>query len=266
MKFSVVTVAFNAERTIGDTLRSVGSQDWPDYEHIVVDGLSSDDTAAVVRRHQHDRLRLISEPDKGCYDAMNKGLRLATGDIVVFVNADDFLARPDALRIVAEAFGRTGADCVVGQTAVVDPDDVRRVRRLYRGRGFRPWMLRFGHMPPHPSFYAKRTLLEEIGGFRTDYRISGDYDQMLRLFVRAKARMASVPETLSGFRAGGLSTSDFGARMTINREIARALGDNGIACHPWQLWLRYPFKALQLVRRPVDYPSHLGDVGVAPDS
>lgn len=262
IKFSVITVAYNAASTIADTLASVVAQDYSAFEHIIVDGASTDHTRDVVLAEQHDRLRFVSEPDDGCYDAMNKGLALATGDVVVFLNADDFLARPDALSLVARAFASHETDCVIGHTAIVDQSDVRRVRRSYRSVGFRPWMLRFGHMPPHPSFYARRESLVAIGGFDTSFRVSGDFDQMVRLMLGRNIRYVSIPETLAGFRVGGLSTRDWTARATIDREIGRSLRQNGLPSFRALRWLRYPFKALQLVRRPHDYPNHLNKLDI----
>lgn len=257
MKISVVTAVYNAQTTIADTIRSVASQTWTDHEHVIVDGASTDQTMDVVSREDNARLRVISERDTGVYDAMNKGLATATGDVVVFVNADDFLARPDALAMVAHAFERTSAECVVGRTVIVRQDNIGRVTRLYDGASFRPWMLRFGHMPPHPSFYARRALLQDIGGFDASYRIGGDFDQMVRLFLLRRTRLASIPATLSGFREGGISTRDLSASRAINREIGRSLREHGVGGGGARLYLRYPLKALQLVGRPRDYHSNL---------
>lgn len=262
MRISVVTVARNVAATIADTLASVRAQDWPDYEHIVVDGASTDDTIGVVAAAAHPKLRWISEPDRGLYDAMNKGLRMATGEIVGFLNANDFFVRPDALRIVAEAFARSDADCVAGQTVIVDHKDITRVRRLYRSEGFRPWMLRFGHMPPHPSFYARKSALDRVGGFDPDYMVSGDFDLMVKLLLLSKATFVGLPETLTAFRVGGVSTKDIPAKMTINREVTRSLANRGVGSNRLMLWARYPFKALQLVGRPRDYPDHLPAMGL----
>lgn len=125
-----------------------------------------------------------------------------------------------------------------------------------------PWMLRVGHMPPHPSFYARRDRLLDVGGFDTTFRISADFDQMVRLFLNRSVCFRPIKDTLSGFRDGGISTRNFDARRTINREIALSLAKNGVAARDWLLWARYPFKALQLVGTPRDYPAHLHEVGL----
>ncbi len=261
MKISVVTVAYNSAATIADTLRSVAAQDWPDYEHIIVDGGSKDDTMAIVARHAHPRLSAVSESDKGPYDAMNKGLARATGDAIGFLNSDDFFCRPDALRLIAGAF-EGGADCVAGATTVVHRTHPLRVQRHYGVRAYARWMLRFGHMPPHPSFYVRRSVIDRVGGFDPAFRISGDFDWMVRLLLRHRARMAIVPQTLAAFREGGLSTRDFTAKMTINREMGRSLRSNAVASNLALLWGRYPFKMTQLLGRPKDYPRYLGAMGL----
>lgn len=254
MKFTIITAAYNASRTISDTITSVAAQRFTDFEHIVVDGASRDGTQDVVAKLAHPRLRLVSEADRGCYDAMNKGIALAAGKIVSFLNADDFLAGPNVLARVDRAFIESGGDCVVGQTAVVDQHDVRKVRRLYGSQGYRPWMLRFGHMPPHPSFYATRVSLEAAGGFDLRYRIAADFDLMVKLLLKNGATLAAIEDTLSVFRQGGISTRNIAAKRQINREIALSLRRNGIRSASPLLWARYPFKALQMVRKPRDYP------------
>ncbi|MCW3835395.1 glycosyltransferase family 2 protein [Sphingomonas canadensis] len=247
MKLSIVTVSWNAAATIGDTLRSVAAQTGADIEHIVIDGGSRDDTMAIVGRFPHVA-RAVSEPDKGIYDAMNKGLALATGDAVGFLNSDDFFCRTDAAARIAAGLEASGADLVSGAVAIVARDDMARVRRHYRARGFQPWMLRFGHMPPHPAFYARREALVRAGGFDAGFRIAGDFELIVRLFAGG-ARLHTLDETLVGFRDGGASVD----RRTMNGEILGALRRNGIASAPALLWARYPFKAVQLLRRPSDY-------------
>ena len=246
MKISLITAAFNAAGTIGDTLRSIRNQDWPDFEHIVVDGASTDATMNTVEQFDHPRLIALSEPDKGCYDAMNKGLARATGDIVAFVNADDFLARNDVLTEIAHCFIRTGADAVGGQTVIVAPGRLDRPRRLYRSRGFGKWMLRFGHMPPHPSLYVKRDRLIALGGFDTRYRITADFDQLVKLFLDPTLKFEALEMPLSIFREGGLSTRGLQSRLRINSEILQSLRRNRVRSHPLLLWGRYPTKAIQI--------------------
>ena len=171
MKISVITVAYNAETTIADTLASVKAQTWGDYEHIVIDGASTDGTHRILAEHANSRLIVVSEPDGGIFDAMNKGLRLAGGDLIGFLNADDFYARVDALATLAGAAQRDDRAAAIGAgVALVDPRNTRRIRRYYPSGDFRPWMLRFGHMPPHPGFYVRRGAMAQVGEFDPQLR------------------------------------------------------------------------------------------------
>ncbi|MEI9852604.1 MAG: glycosyltransferase family 2 protein [Sphingomonas sp.] len=251
MRISVVTVAFDAARTIGDTLRSVAAQTHGDIEHIVIDGGSRDATMAVVGEFPHVACA-VSEPDRGIYDAMNKGLRLATGDAVGFLNADDFYCREDAVARIARGLEQSGADAVTGAVALVDRADSAKVRRFYPSTGYRPWMLRFGHMPPHPTLYARRDALLRIGEFDAAMRIAADFEMIVRLY-NSGARVHALPDTLVGFRDGGTSTRDFDAKLRMNREILASLRRNGIWSAAPLLWARYPFKALQYLGKARDY-------------
>jgi glycosyltransferase involved in cell wall biosynthesis len=248
MKITVVTVCYNAAGTIADTLASVAAQRGVEVEHVVIDGGSTDGTLEVVRRFPHVAA-LVSEPDRGIYDAMNKGLARATGDAIGFLNADDWFSRHDALALVAG--GLSDAEAVVGDLVIVDADEPGRVRRFYSSRGFRAWMLRMGHMPPHPTLYVRREIFDEIGGFDDSYRIAGDFDFTVRLLLQRRAtRWRRVPHTLVAFRNGGASTRDLAAKVRMNREILRSLRSKGLSLGALALYARYPFKALQLIARP----------------
>ncbi len=248
MKITVITVCYNAAQTIDDTLRSVVAQRGVEVEHVVIDGGSTDDTLEIVARFPHVAV-VVSEHDKGIYDAMNKGLARATGDAVGFLNADDWFCRYDALQLVAAYLA--DADAVTGDLVIVDGDDTSRVRRFYSSRGFRPWMLRVGHMPPHPTMYVRRAVFDRIGGFNEHYRIAGDFDFTVRLFLRPGAvRWRCIPHVLVAFRNGGVSTRNLTAKLRMNREILRSLRSKGLSLGALALYARYPFKAWQLIARP----------------
>lgn len=246
MRFSVITVCFNAASTIGDTLASVAGQDWADFEHIVVDGASTDGTMAAVEAHRHGRLQSVSEPDGGIYDAMNKGLSLATGDYVQFLNADDFLMRPDALSLVAARIAESGADCVFADTRFVVGAAARRAARFYSARRFRRWWLRIGAMPPHPSSFVRRDLMLRLGGFDTSYRLAADFDLIARALIRADASWTALPCAIVAFRAGGASTAGLSAKLTLSREFARSLSGLGQPLASLAVLLRFPLKLGQL--------------------
>jgi len=255
LKISVVTVAFNAAATIGDTLRSVAAQTG-DVEHIVIDGGSSDGTADIVREHARPGTIFVSEPDHGLYDAMNKGRARATGDLIGFLNADDFYCRTDACVLIAAA--ATGADAVSGGVAIVRAADPRQMVRAYPSKPFAPWMLRFGHMPPHPGFYTTRAAFDRVGGFDPAIRSGADFDWMLRVFTRARLHVAAIPETLVTMRDGGVSNDGFGSRRAINREALASLRRYGIASAAPVIWSKYAVKALQYIIPARDWPAPEG--------
>ena len=246
MLFSIVTVALNSQNTIADTLRSVASQSFNDYEHVIIDGASIDGTLSVIEAHRHDHLRWSSEPDKGLYDAMNKGLRQARGDYVLFLNSDDFLCNPDALAIVAAKVGETDADCVFADVKFVKEDGVTSAGRVYSARHFRPLMLRFGIMPPHPSMFVKRSVLDQLGGFDNRFRIAGDFDFIARALLQKHKSFVNLPITITSFRVGGVSTSGLKSKLVIGREMAVSLKALGQPMTSFAVQLRYLLKLSQL--------------------
>jgi glycosyltransferase involved in cell wall biosynthesis len=254
MKLTIVTVAYNAAATIEHTVRSVAAQDHGDYEHIVVDGASKDDTVARVRALAHPRLHLVSEPDRGLYDAMNKGLRAASGDLVAFLNADDFYCRTDALGLVARQAETSPHQAICGDIVIVAADDPARVLRKYPARGFRPWMLRLGHMPPHPGFFVRREAAQEVGEFDLAYKTAADLDWMIRFFLVQRMTVDPLGPTITAMRAGGQSQSVKGMLLS-RRESSHSLESHGFGSG--MLWMRYLLKAPGYLAR--------GDAFPAPD-
>ena len=226
MKVTIITVAYNSAATISDTLDSVALQSHRDVEHIVIDGASTDDTLAIVRDRGKYVARLISEPDRGIYDAMNKGLRLATGDLVGFLNADDMLATPNATAAIARAAAPADVDAVCGDLVYVKKDRPSEVVRYWRCGEFSPARLRYGWMPPHPTLYVRRSRLAELGLFDVRLRIAADYDFILRYLGHPGIRVAYVPEVLVKMRTGGASNRSLGALIEKSREDLFALRKN----------------------------------------
>ncbi len=258
MKITIVTVAWNAAVTIGDTCASVAAQDFGDVEHLIIDGASQDGTAAVVAATARPGHVFVSEPDKGLYDAMNKALARATGDLVGFLNADDFFCRTDALHLIARAaLQDSRADAVSAGVAIVAAADPRRLIRAYPSRPFAPWMLRLAHMPPHPGFYARRRVFEAIGGFDPAIRIGADFDWMVRFYERGLTARP-IPETIVTLRDGGLSNQGFASRRRISAEALATLRRHGLLALAPLVWAKYPVKALQLVTRPHQWPAPAG--------
>ncbi len=244
MKVSVITVAWNAAATIGDTMRSVAAQSHPDLEHLVIDGASTDDTLSIVRALATSRTRVISEPDDGLYDAMNKGIAMASGDIIGFLNADDFFCRTDATALIASSIG--DADAVSASIAIVPARDVSKLKRAYPSAPFAPWMLRFGHMPPHPGFYATTGAFAAVGGFDPAIRITADFEWMVRFFMVSGLNARLIRETIVTLRDGGLSNRGFASNRAINAEAFASLRRHGVKTARCVIWSKYVIKAIQM--------------------
>jgi len=220
VKVSVVTVSFNAGRTIGHTLESFCAQRHPERELVVVDGGSTDETLAIVRSFEAEPIRLISEPDRGLYDAMNKGLRLFTGEAVGFLNADDRYQDPDVLGDIAA--GLDGVDIVYGDLDFVDSHDNGRVVRTWRSQPWRAGAFRAGWMPPHPTFYVRRAVVEAVGEFDRSMKISADYDYMLRAMELNGFSSRFLPRVMVRMLTGGASTAGVSSYLRGNLEALRA--------------------------------------------
>lgn len=249
MKISIITVAFNAERTIGETLDSVAAQTHSQIEHIVVDGASTDHTLKIVRERGKRVAQLVSEPDRGIYDAMNKGLRLASGDVIGFLNADDVYVDTGVLGRVAAAMARDDLDALFGDAEFVHPDNPDRPVRRYRSDQFRPERIAWGWMPAHPALFLHSRVYQRFGTFRTDYRIAGDFELVARIFHAGTLSYRYLPEVLVRMRTGGASTGGWRNTILLNREVLRACRDNGIATNLPKILSKYPAKMLEFMRR-----------------
>lgn len=228
-RISVITAVFNRASTLDEAVRSVGSQSWPDVEHIVIDGGSTDGSLDILASHKHSIAHMVSEPDNGIYDALNKGIRRATGDIIGFMHADDSYSTPQALKRVADAFADPSVGAVYSDLVYVNKDDPTRIVRYWRAGQYRRSKLPHGWMPPHPTFYVRRELYERMGGFDTRFRIAADYDNMLRLLWTGKVHAAYIPEVLVRMRMGGVSNGSLLNMFKKSCEDFAALRQNGLS-------------------------------------
>jgi glycosyltransferase len=228
MKVSVVTAVWNARATIETAIDSIRSQTYPDVEHIVIDGASTDGTYDVLVRRRRELHVLVSEPDHGIYDALNKGVLRATGDVVGFLHADDIYAGPDVLKMIADAFTDPSIDAVYGDLVYVRRNNVSRVVRRWRAGHADPRSLKWGWMPPHPTLYVRRERLASAGLFDTEYRIAADYDMILRLMTARDFRARYIPEVLIKMRVGGVSNRSLKHVAQKSAEDYRALRRNGV--------------------------------------
>lgn len=247
-RITIITVCYNSAATIRDTLESVASQSYKDFEHIIVDGGSTDGTPGIVRAWNEHSLHLVSEPDNGIYDAMNKGIALAKGDYIGMLNSDDYFAKPTALEMIAAHFSANNVDAVFSCLDIVDPANLNLVLRKYRIRNYSPFMLRIGVMPPHPTFYCRKSCYEKAGPYRTDYRIAADFEMLVRLLLKCHISWEFIDESLVKMRAGGLSSSGIKSNWVVNREIIRACKENGLYTNFLFLALKLPLRMLELIR------------------
>lgn len=245
MKISIITVTYNAAKTVADTLQSVALQTYGDIEHIVIDGASTDSTVKIVSQYGGAISKFVSEPDNGIYDAMNKGLGLATGEIIGFLNADDVYASNEVLRCVASLFATSEVDAVFGDAVFVRSTRPTRPIRRYRSDRFRPDRIAWGLMPAHPALFLRREVYERFGVFRTDYRIAGDFELIARIFRDGTLKYRSVPEVWVHMKLGGISTGGWRNTVLLNQEVLRACRENHISTSLPKVLSKYPAKLLE---------------------
>jgi glycosyltransferase involved in cell wall biosynthesis len=228
MKISIITVCYNSAKTIGCTLRSVREQSFGDIEHVVIDGGSIDNTLNVVSEEGTHVSILISETDGGIYDAMNKGIANATGDIIGFINADDFYASTESLAIVASVFDDPNVDACYGDLCYVLQEDTSTVVRYWQSSKFSPSAFEIGLCPPHPTFFVRREFYERLGGFDLSYKIAADLELMVRFLAVHKIRAKYIPEVLVKMRLGGTTNRSLSNIVKQNKEILHALKSHGL--------------------------------------
>ena len=264
MKISIITATYNSASTLKDTIKSVLAQSYQDLEYIIVDGGSKDETLDIIRHYEplfNGRLKYVSESDRGLYDAMNKGVGMATGDIVGLLNSDDFYTHRDVLQGVAEALSDEQVDAVYGDVHYVDATRLNKCVRYYSSKRFRPWWMRLGFMPAHPSFYCRTELYREYGKFDISYRVAADFEQLLRLIFVRRIRTKYLPMDFVTMRTGGVSNANLNSRWKIMLDHRRALRINGVWSSYLLLSLRYFYKAVEVVlsrfHRPIEVADYI---------
>jgi glycosyltransferase involved in cell wall biosynthesis len=271
MKLSLITVSFNSAKTIADTLKSVQSQTYKDIEYIVVDGNSSDGTIEIVKQFLDSAkdvsqdasqgskkdvaqdaskgaskgvvTKFLCERDKGIYDAMNKGLAMATGEIIGVLNSDDFYCSNDVIEEVVRAFQQNNSDCLYGDLNYVDPLDTSKIVRKWRSGSFRKENFLKGWMPPHPTFFVRKTCYDKFGTFDTQFKSAADYELMLRFLFKESCSAQHLPKVMIHMRAGGVSNVSLKNRIRANREDRLAWKINGLK-PKWFTLLRKPLSKL----------------------
>ena len=244
MKVSIITTSYNSSKTIEETITSVQSQTYKNVEHIIVDGNSTDDTLKIIQKYPH--LTSISEEDQGLYDAMNKGISMASGDMIAILNSDDLYASTEVIASVVKAFKENESDCILTDIEIFN-DQSKKVIRTYSARKWRMWMFRIGWQPPHPGFFAKSSVYKAHGNFDIQFKISADFDFMFRVLYHKKTSYTKIHETTVSMRAGGISQSGFKSRAMANKEDHLSIKKYGYFSSPLLIWSKYLMKILQYI-------------------
>jgi glycosyltransferase len=242
LTISIITASYNSAATIGDTLQSVSMQNYDNIEHIIIDGASSDNTLEIVSYFPHVS-KVISEKDKGIYDAMNKGVAQATGDVVGILNSDDVYTDRHVISKVMNEFAKKNADVVYADLQYVKFNDLQKVTRTWHSGKFSKRKFYYGWMPPHPTFFVRREVYEKIGNFNSSLRSAADYEFMLRVLLKNDFKVSYIPEVLVKMRTGGMSNATLRHRLRANREDREAWRINNITPY----FFTIPFKPLRKV-------------------
>lgn len=247
MRVSIITAVLNGASEVGGTLDSVAQQDYPDVEHIVADGGSRDATVQIARVRNGGAARVISGPDSGVYDAFNKGLRAASGDVVAYLNSGDSYVSQSVVSRVVRAMTTHKVDAVFADLLIVEPDRRSRVIRRYSSKKFSPRAMSYGLMPAHPTLFLRREVYAAVGEYDPRYRIAGDFEFCLRAFVRRETPFHYLAEPLVSMPNGGLSNRGWRSKWVITDEMLRACRTHGVGTNWAKLCLRFPIKLLELV-------------------
>jgi glycosyltransferase len=237
MKISIITATYNSAATVRDTLNAVRDQDHADIQHIIIDGMSADDTLTIVSGFPHVA-KVISEKDKGIYDAMNKGIGLATGDIIGILNSDDIYTDHTVLSAIAQIFADPAVMTVYADLQYVDADDINRIRRTWVAGPFKKKNFYYGWMPPHPTFFVRKEVYRQAGLFSTDLRSAADYELMLRILLKYGLSVSYLPRVIVKMRMGGMSNASLNNRLRANKEDRLAWKLNGLRPNFFTLYLK----------------------------
>ncbi len=252
MRVSVITVCYNSAITVRDTIESVLTQTHSNIEYIIVDGASTDNTLAIIGEYQGRITRIISEPDKGLYDAMNKGILTASGDIIGILNSDDIYENAHVISDIAAHFAvHSHSDLIFGDVVFVKHDQLDTVTRYYSAQHFKAWKLRFGWMPPHPATFIRTTAYQQTGLYSLNYKISADYEMFVRMLLVKRLAYTRINQVLVRMRTGGISSSGIRSSIHLNNEIVTACRANGIYTNMALVLTKIPFKLFELIRRPL---------------
>lgn len=253
MKISIITVSYNNQKTIADTIKSVLQQSYNNIEYIIIDGQSTDGTQDIIKEYEplfHGKMKWISEKDNGIYDAMNKGITLSTGTIIGTLNADDFFSSNSIIDIIAKKFIESpNIEAIYGDVHFVHSENLTKCTRYYSSKIFKRSLMRYGFMPAHPSFYIKKDNFKKFGMYNTSYKIAADFEFLLRCIFIGNIPIFYIPIDMVTMRAGGASTSGLKSHVLIMKEHLKAFKENKIHSNVFLLSLRYIYKIIELARK-----------------
>lgn len=249
MKVSIITITYNSELTLRDTIDSVVTQSYNDIEYIIVDGGSKDNTLNIVKSYEEKISKIISEKDNGLYDALNKGIKLATGEVIGLIHSDDFYNNTNVIQHVVNAFKSSQADAIYADLYYVDKDDTSKIFRKWKSGNYKHGMFVNGWMPPHPTFFAKREVYQKYGGFNLQLKSAADYELMLRLIHKHQIKLAYLPEFIIKMRVGGKSNVTLKNRIRANQEDRKAWVINGLKPRFYTLYAKPLRKIIQLFKK-----------------
>ena len=228
MKISLITVTFNSEKYLSECINSVIMQTYDNIEHIIIDGNSTDGTVDIIKKYEHKIAKWISEDDRGMYDAINKGINLATGDVIGILNSDDLLVSENTIETIVNAFKEQNVDSVFGDLEYVDKEDTEIIFRVWKGKKYNRNLLKMGWMPGHPTFYIKKSLIEKFGGYENHYFTAADYEFMVRYLFKHNISSYYLPQLIVKMRMGGASNKNLNQRLRANRRDYLAMKQNAI--------------------------------------
>jgi glycosyltransferase len=249
VKVSIITITYNSEATLKDTIESVINQSYNNIEYIIVDGKSTDSTLSIIDSYKDKISKVVSEKDNGLYDALNKGISLATGDLIGIIHSDDFYTNNLVIEKIVKSIENNNSDAVYADLYYVDKNDTTKIFRKWKSGNYRHGMFLNGWMPPHPTFFAKRSVYQKFGSFNLDLVSAADYELMLRFIHKHKIKLAYLPEFIIKMRVGGKSNVSLKNRIRANKEDRKAWKINGLNPHFFTLYLKPLRKIIQLFKK-----------------
>jgi glycosyltransferase involved in cell wall biosynthesis len=249
LKISIITITYNSEATLADTIESVVNQTYPNIEYIIIDGGATDKTLTNGDSYKDKIAKVVSEKDHGLYDALNKGIALATGDVIGMIHSDDFYTGNDVIEKMAKVISETDADAAYADLYYVDKNDTALIFRKWKSGDYKHGMFLNGWMPPHPTFFAKKECYQKFGGFNMSLVSAADYELMLRFIHKHRIKLAYLPEFIIRMRVGGKSNVSLKNRIRANQEDRKAWKINGLKPNPFTLYMKPLRKIIQLFKK-----------------